>query len=434
MQHKVAVLGASGLIGQAICTGLMLDGFQVVAVARRFIPAQVHTFAVREECPIVGMDPAALAALWSRHRVDIVVNCIGILQDAGTDKVDTIHSDFVQRLLGSLEGRLLVHISIPGQEAQDATPYAQSKRAGEKAIAASGNPFVVIRPGFVVAPGANGGGAMLRALGALPLRLPEPERGTRFAATDVGDIVRTVEVVVRRWRDGERDWRETWDVMEKSPGTVGDVVEAFRRHLGGPKPVVPMASWMMAIGSLAGDLASRLGWLPPIRSTAIRELRRGARGHPEVWSAATGIEPNSLGDTLFRMGSTVQDRWFARLYLLKAAVLGSLALFWILSGLVALTVGFSAAAAMLNWIGVPAGWAAPATIAGGLVDLGVGVAICLRRTVAAGLVAGVVVTVFYLGVSVVLAPALWIDPLGEMVKTIPVLVLMLVALAIRDAR
>lgn len=434
MQQKVAVLGASGLIGQAICNALTLDGFEVVAIARRFTKAQLHALPDRDECPIATMDASALAALWSRHGVDVVVNCIGILQDAGTDKVDDIHRGFVTRLLASLDGRLLVHISIPGQETQDATPYSQSKRAGEKAIAAAGKPFVVIRPGFVVARGANGGSAMLRALGALPLRLPESERGAPFAATDVNDIARTVEFVVSRWRDGDRDWHETWDVMEKSPGTVGDVVEAFRRHLGGPTPVVPMMSWMMSAGSMAGDMASRLGWLPPIRTTAIRELRRGARGNPEPWSAATGIEPNGLSATLARMGGTVQDRWFARLYLLKAAVVGVLALFWVVSGLVSLTVGFGAATAMLNWVGVPAGLAVLTNIIASLVDIAVGVAICFRRTAAAGLVAGMMVTVFYIGVSLVMAPTLWADPLGEMVKTIPLLVLMLVALAILDAR
>jgi hypothetical protein len=46
----------------------------------------------------------------------------------------------------------------------------------------------------------------------------------------------------------------------------------------------------------------------------------------------------------------------------------------------------------------------------------------------------ILVTVAYLAGSVVMEPALWLDPLGPMVKTVPSLVLTLAALAILDER
>src|SRR6202030_4249183 len=42
-------------------------------------------------------------------------------------------------------------------------------------IAASGVAYAILRPGFVIAPSAYGGSAMVRALAALPLQLPATE-------------------------------------------------------------------------------------------------------------------------------------------------------------------------------------------------------------------------------------------------------------------
>jgi hypothetical protein len=60
--------------------------------------------------------------------------------------------------------------------------------------------------------------------------------------------------------------------------------------------------------------------------------------------------------------------------------------------------------------------------------------IAFRGTNRFGLVAGIVVAVGYMIGSAVLTPALWIEPLGALVKTGPAIVLMIVALAISDER
>ena len=97
---------------------------------------------------------------------------------------------------------------------------------------------------------------------------------------------------------------------------------------------------------------------PPIRSTALAELRRGVAGDPAAWIAATGIAPRSLADLALRP-ATIQDKWFARLYLIKALIIVTLVIFWMVSGLIALTVSFGAAAAILSSHGFPRRWSRP---------------------------------------------------------------------------
>jgi uncharacterized protein YbjT (DUF2867 family) len=436
---NIIVLGASGLIGQTIATELMRAGSSVVPVARRFTAAQKNAFAeLALECPITALDAQTFARILADHHVDIVINCVGVLQDSGRDRTDDAHRRFVARLAEALgmqrDSPLLIHLSIPGREVEDETEFSRTKREAERLIASTSVSFVILRPGFVVAATAYGGSALIRALAALPLCLPRHESDRPFTATDIADITQTIAFIVRRWRSGERRWAMVWDVMERRSSTVGGVIDAFRHRFGGPKAVGRLPSWVMSIGARAGDLSAHLGWRPPIRSTTLRELRRGVKGDPESWIAATGIEPASLEDVLARLPATVQERWFARLYLIKPVILGSLVIFWIASGAIALTVAFHTATAILISHGVPQGLARGITIMTSLADICIGAAVAARRTCRLGLLAGIAVSLGYLVGAILISPELWIEPLGSLVKTVPAIVLMLTALAILEDR
>jgi hypothetical protein len=150
--------------------------------------------------------------------------------------------------------------------------------------------------------------------------------------------------------------------------------------------------------------------------------------------AATGIVPKTLGEAVGQRPATIQDKWFARLYLAKALVIASLALFWTVSGFIALFVSYSAAAGILSAHGFPPALVAPVTVITSLIDMSIGVLIAFRRTSAFGLIAGIVASLGYMAGAAILTPDLWIEPLGALVKTGPAIVLMLVALLILDNR
>jgi hypothetical protein len=195
-----------------------------------------------------------------------------------------------------------------------------------------------------------------------------------------------------------------------------------------------LPGWLMDIGVVAGDLVAALGWRPPIRSTALAEMRRGVRGSPSSWMAATGITPLSLSAAIQALPATVQEKWFARLYLLKALALLVLVIFWCASGAIALTAAFTAARQILLDHGFGFGSAQGVTIGSSLLDISVGLAIAFRRTCRAGLIAGILVSLGYMAGAAILTPDMWAEPLGALVKTGPAIVLMLFCLAIWDDR
>jgi uncharacterized protein YbjT (DUF2867 family) len=436
--RKILVLGASGLIGRFVTDDLRLRGFQVFGVARQFSPSQSQSTADLE-LPVMSMDAAALSRLIREREIDVVVNSLGVLQDGSGSDTGAVHRDFVARLLAAIRdsGRpvRLVHISIPGAANEDRTAFSQTKREAERLIAASGAAYAILRPGFIVAPAAYGGSAMLRALAAFPLQLPADESATPFQPVAVEDITATIASLADRDIDDLATRAVIWDLMQPQPVTLSGVIDQFRWSLGTSRwPRVTMPAFLLDLGARLGDLANRLGWMPPMRTTAIAELRRGVTGDPSGWMEATGIVPKTITQAVGGYAATIQDKWFARLFLVKALVIASLALFWTVSGFIALFISYSAAAGILSSHGFPPSLVAPVTVLTSLMDMSIGVLIAFRRTCAIGLVAGILASLGYMVGAAILTPDLWIEPLGALVKTGPAIVLMLVALLILDNR
>jgi len=434
--RKILVLGASGLIGSFVTHDLRRRGFPVVGIARH-LPASHKGGGLDLELPLMSMPPAALAALLRDHHIDVVVNCLGVLQDGPGSDTAAVHRDFVAKLLQAIDdsGRAirLVHISIPGTAEADRTAFSTTKREAERLIAESGVAHTILRPGFVVAPAAYGGSAMLRALASFPIDLPAVEAATSFQPIAVDDIAATIAWLAAR--DPAEANGVTWDLMQKEPVTLGGVVDHFRGSFGTRGwPRIAMPAFLLDAGARLGDIANRLGWMPPMRTTAIAELRRGVSGAPEGWIAATGIVPKTIAELTGHFPATVQDKWFARLFLVKALIMTSLVLFWVASGFIALFISYDAAAGILRSHDFPEWVVGPMTVGTSLMDMSIGVLIAFRRTAAFALVAGIIASLGYMAGAAILTPDLWIEPLGALVKTAPAIVLMLVALLMLDNR
>ena len=135
-----------------------------------------------------------------------------------------------------------------------------------------------------------------------------------------------------------------------------------------------------------------------------------------------------------REPASVQERWFATLYVLKPLVFGVFALFWIATGLISLGPGWDIGTPLVREGGLDETTAALAVVAGALADILIGLAILYRPTSRYGLYAGLAISVTYAIVGTILVPRLWSDPLGPMLKIWPIMVFNLLALAILEDR
>jgi hypothetical protein len=160
----------------------------------------------------------------------------------------------------------------------------------------------------------------------------------------------------------------------------------------------------------------------------------GASGDAGPWTQLTGIAATDVESALASEPASVQERWFARLYLLKPLVFGVFGLFWIATGIISFGPGWDVGMSLMREGGVQEPMASLAVIAGASADILIGLAILYRPTARYGLYAALLVSIAYAIIGTILVPRLWSDPLGPMLKIWPLMVLNLVALAIREDR
>jgi uncharacterized protein YbjT (DUF2867 family) len=369
--------------------------------------------------------PADWTGILETH--DAVINSAGALQDGLADDVAATQTKAMQALYaaaGQSPVRLIVQISARTQGPAAGRPFLATKRQADEALVSSGIPYVILRPALVLGRNAHGGSALLRALSAFPLVLPLAYAKNHVATISVEDVATAVSRAI----SGELPPGTDVPIAADETLTLAELVVLHRQWLGlPPARIVAIPAILSKPATWLADIAGRLGWRSPFRSTAMKVMSEGARTDG---NASAGLA--TAAATLSANPSGVQDLWFARLYLLKPLVIVSLSLFWLLSGLVPLIGPERASAHFLPFMGTAA--ALVLTIATCLIDIALGLAVLVRPWARKALFGMLLVTTAYLGGGSLLEPALWLDPLGPFVKVLPSILLTLVALATLDER
>jgi uncharacterized protein YbjT (DUF2867 family) len=429
---NVVVVGATGLIGTAIVARLLAQGHQVTGIARDISHATRRPPQVRWIS--LALSRKTSAEQWLPHlsAADALINCAGALQSGPSDSVGGVHRDGPAQLFAACERagvRRVIHVSAIGVDRETPTDFSRTKHQGDEALRQRNLEWVILRPSVVVGRPAYGGSALFRGLAALPILPVMPDTGP-LQVVQLDEVVETALFFLRR----EAPSRLALELAGPERLSLTDVVSHYRRWLGFREARQWMLpNWLSALLYRLGDFAGLLGWRPPMRSTARAEIARGASGDPSDWTRITGIVPRSLAAALAVEPASVQERWFAGLYFLKAVLFTVFALFWIATGVISLGPGWDIGIGyMLE--GGTGPFAAPSVVAGALADIAIGVAIAFRRTARYGLYAALAISIFYAIAGTIVLPRLWLDPLGPMLKIWPILVLNLVALAILEDR
>ena len=371
---------------------------------------------------------------WTRllHGMDAVVNCAGVLQDSAVERTTEVHATAAEALFRACERagvRRVIHFSAIGVDREQPSAFSGSKLVGDQALMKLDLEWIILRPSVVLGRPVFGASALFRGLAALPVLLSMPETG-RLQVVQLHDVVETVAFFLR----DDSPSRLALELAGPDAFTMEELIEQYRRWFGWNKArAFRLPRWAAGLLYRLGDFAGALGWRPPMRTNAAKEITRGATGDPKPWMAVTGIEPQSLPEALAANPAGVQERWFARLYFIKPAIFVVLPFFWIMTGVISLTTGWNSGVQLLIGTAVSA-LAVPAVIAGAIADMVLGTLIAFRRTARIGLWGAIGLCLFYALAGTILRPDLWNEPLGPLMKILPIFLLHLVALAILEER
>ena len=265
-------------------------------------------------------------------------------------------------------------------------------------------------------------------MAALPFAIPLVGRGDQvFQPIHMDDL--TAAVV--RCLEAPGLGRVTLAPVGPDTLTAKEILLQLRSWLGlGPVPTLSVPLPLVRALARIGD------WIGggPLNTTALRQLEYGNAAPARPFVEALGIEPRSMAAALAARPSQVQDRWHARLYFVRPLLRWTLGAFWLLSGVIGLIAPAGAVLAHGAALGLTGAAVAWAVGAGSLVDVAIGIGLLLRYR--PGLMAAVRVLVV-LGYTLALGvaePALWADPLGPLVKNLPILAAALALAALEAER
>src|SRR5882672_5824651 len=254
---RVLVLGGTGFIGRHVAAALAARGHQVSigtrqpARAARRLPAALRACELRE----VHFERLAKRSDW--HVLvagcHAVVNAVGILRPRGPATYDRVHHLAPAALAGAcaLGGRRLVHVSALGLSDGARSGFLLSKLAGERAIAASGAPYSIVRPSLLEGEGGYGA-KWLRWFARWPVHFVPVDARGRIAVLDVADLGEAIAVLCETPAGSE--WHEV-EVGGSAAPTMVEYLAALRaRHASRAALRVPVPSWLARIVSHACDL------------------------------------------------------------------------------------------------------------------------------------------------------------------------------------
>jgi nucleoside-diphosphate-sugar epimerase len=297
---KVLVTGASGFVGRAVVAALAARGDAVHAAVRTTGDATSDIAATPAFAPGVTIvqhgdlgSPIDWTGLLSG--IDAVVHLAGIahagpgIAEERYDRVNhrataalaaAAHDAGVARFvfvssIRAQTGPAADHVVSERDTPRPTDAYGRSKLAAERAVAACGVPFTILRPVLVYGPGVKGNLRALMRLAALPIPLPFAALEARRSLVSLANLASAIDFVVREAACAG----ETYVVADPGSLTIGEIVTALRRGRSKSPGLVAVppallrlaltaagrgANWEQINGALVADPAKLVGagWRP----------------------------------------------------------------------------------------------------------------------------------------------------------------------------
>jgi uncharacterized protein YbjT (DUF2867 family) len=278
---RVLILGGSGFIGQHVVAALRARGHEAVVASRSRRRGQVETHFERLTAP---------AAWYPLLRgIDAVVNAVGILRERGRETYEAVHclAPAALAIACARAGVRLVHVSALGLHDGARSRFILSKLAGERAIAAGGSNYSIVRPSLIDGNGGYGA-SWLRWVSRWPVHFTPADACGRIAALDARDLGEAIAVLCEK--DAVPELREV-ELGGSALRTMREYLAALRPASRRPALHVSVPAWIARAGSHLCDAAH----FSPFSFGHLELMRRDNAPRENLLPALLGRSPTPVG-------------------------------------------------------------------------------------------------------------------------------------------
>jgi uncharacterized protein YbjT (DUF2867 family) len=250
--HRVLVLGGTGFIGRHVVAALHRSRAHVLIGSRE--PFRHERKYPDAKFRAVRFENLLNPNAWTPmiDGVDVVVNCVGILRQRANESYDHIHCRAPAALSVACAAANVryIHTSALGLHEEAKSRFLSSKLSGEKAVAASGCDFSIVRPSLLDGEGGFGA-SWLRGLSRSPVHfIPRAARGNIAAmtATDLGIAIAALTALpsLSRHREVELGGLHCYGYAE--------YLRTLRATYTDAKALqIPLPNWLARIGAHVCD-------------------------------------------------------------------------------------------------------------------------------------------------------------------------------------
>jgi NADH dehydrogenase len=290
---RILVLGGTGFIGRHVAAALAARGHALVIASRRprragrRLPPALRGCERREAHLERLTAPAAWTPLLAG--IDTVVNAVGILRERGAETYACVHHLAPGALAAACARRAirLIHFSALGLHDAAHSRFLRSKLAGERAVAACGSNYSIVRPSLL--DGEGGFGALwFRRVARWPVHFVPADARGRLAALQVSELGEAVAVLCEK--NAAAEWREV-DLGGGVLLTIGEYLTALRPAGLAPALQVAVPAWIARMLSHLCDLAH----FSPFSYGHLELMRRDNAPQRNLLPALLGRAPAPVG-------------------------------------------------------------------------------------------------------------------------------------------
>ena len=263
MSKLVTIYGGSGFVGRYIARRMAKAGWRVrVAVRNPNEALFVKPYGVVGQVePIlcnIRDDASVRAALTG---ADAVVNCVGILVEAGKNRFDAVQAEGPERIarLAAENGvGQMVHISAIGADMNSDSEYAASKGEGEAGVLKHMPNAVILRPSIIFGPEDDFFNRFAGMTRMGPI-LPVVSADSKFQPVYVDDVAQAAALAVMGKADGG-----VYELGGPEVDTFRGLMQRMLAVVHRRRLILNMPVWIARIMATSFDLlqAVTLGLIP----------------------------------------------------------------------------------------------------------------------------------------------------------------------------